>query len=116
MIGSSANSWNETIAHSNPYYHPIRQTKKNIITSLIEKDSACRSTLPCSRPSPEVAERIYGEIKNAIGNTEKDDWSFNGSPPLSSTETTETAIPGEIVFSECPERDRKRRKSFHAVM
>jgi hypothetical protein len=113
MIGPAA-KWNETVTRSNLCRHPIRHTKKHIITTLIEKDSTGRPTLPCSRHSPEVAERIREGIKNAIGNTEEGDWSFNGSPPFSSTETAKTTIPRAIVFSE--ERDRKRRKSFHAVM
>ena len=115
MIGPfTANSFNETIAFSS-LYHPIRQTKKNI-KSMTGQDSSGRLTLPYSTSSSEAAELIWEEIQNAIGNTDEDDWSFNGSPPLKSTETEKTKIPGAIAFNECSGRDRKRRKSFHAVM
>ena len=67
---------------------------------------------------------VWQDIQNDIGNTNEDDWSFNGSLPLNANSpkvglgsAEEAMIPGAIAFIEQvedkTEKDHKRRRMLH---
>lgn len=120
MIGAPAAASSRDILTLAQLYRPRRQKRNNVESHIICQDSNACSTPSCSITSSEAAEQIWQEIQNDIGNTDEDDWSFNGSPPLNSNSpkislcSTESDIVfSERIYEDVAERDLKKTKTSH---
>jgi hypothetical protein len=124
MIGTPTASPFHDITTCSQLYHPVRQTTRNGVNSSFIRQGSKDCVTPSCSVSSSDAEQIWQEIQNDIGNTNEDDWSFNGSLPLNANSpkvglgsAEEAMIPGAIAFIEQvgdkTERDHKRRRMLH---